>query len=564
MDKELTSVVIVDDDDAVRESLRKTLDWPALGYRIAGIAEDGISGLELVEEFEPDIVISDILMPCMDGLTMLKEMKNRGHHPRIIILSGHDEFEYARAAINLSADAYLDKPVDREHLVETLNQTRERLENERRFSARVKDSLPLLRQAFLSRLFSGYYQELEAVREQADFLEMPLRDGPFLCIAARLDPLSPEIKKRDTLGKEFLKDAVLRLAAGALGDPPSLFPYDLGETSFMLLLEGEGAVSRDIPEISRRLEGLIHQARSRYKVPLTAGLSGFHRDAPGIAIAYQEALKALSCDHLFGTGRVISIEDINLGGSKNTWEMQRIVKGLALAVRVADMALVEEQLAYFSRQVLAGAGVPMVRIRMDAGAMAFALINEADSWLKQDRDREDARRAFNEGYEKIQQTGTVDEVVGALRTLAAAIINLIEGTRLCHHQTIIRRAAAYIETNYANNSLSLDRAAHASGVSQSHLSFLFKKKLNTSFHKYLTKIRIEKAISLLKENDFKTYEVADMVGYSNAQYFSVSFKKYTGFSPLQFRSGGPEPPEYSGVKPKEAEHEETLRLDPSH
>jgi two-component system response regulator YesN len=95
---------------------------------------------------------------------------------------------------------------------------------------------------------------------------------------------------------------------------------------------------------------------------------------------------------------------------------------------------------------------------------------------------------------------------------------------------------AYIESNYQNPSLSLDKTAASANVSQSHLSFLFKKKMQSSFHKYVTKIRIEKAMTLLRENDFRTYEVAEMVGYSNAQYFSVSFKKYTGTSPHQFQT----------------------------
>ncbi|MDR0720788.1 MAG: AraC family transcriptional regulator [Treponema sp.] len=205
-----------------------------------------------------------------------------------------------------------------------------------------------------------------------------------------------------------------------------------------------------------------------------------------------------------------------------------------MAVRVADTDLVNEQLGRFYQQVIDAVDVPMIRIKMDASAIAFVLINEADSWLKQGRTK--AHEAFNEAYSEIQALGTIEDIVKVLKNFSFTIINLIEDTRLFHHRTIIHKAMVFIETNYQNKELSLDQTARAAGVSQSHLSFLFKKKINSSFNKYLTRIRIEHAIQLLKENDFKTYEVADMVGYNNAQYFSVSFKKYTGVSPLQYRN----------------------------
>ncbi|GHT68209.1 hypothetical protein FACS1894110_15220 [Spirochaetia bacterium] len=535
MCKEFTTLIIVDDDDAIRESLKENIDWASLGYQVVGVAEDGISGIELAEEYEPDIIISDVLMPCMDGLTMLKELQDRGHHPRIIILSGHDEFEYARTAISLSVDAYINKPLDKKIFIETLNHTKERLENEHRFLAQIKNSLPLLRQAFFSKLFSGYYQRLEAIKEQADFLELEFREGPFLCVAAALDPLSPEIIKRGIPGKEFIKAAVIKLAEDMLHGYCSVFFYDLGEISFVLLLElNEKNLPENKTAVLQQLEELIPGARSRYKVPLTLGLSGFHRDISNISIAYQEALKALSCGHLFGTGRLISIQDINMNDNKGSWEMQQVARELAMAVRFADASLVNEQLSRFQQQVRAAIDVPMIRIKMDASAIAFALVNEADSWLKEGKT--EVHDAFNETYNKIQSLGTIDDILKALNNLAITIINLIEDTRLFHHQTILHKALAYLETNYQNKELSLAAVARAAGVSQSHLSFLFKKKINSSFHKYLTKIRIEHAIKLLKENDFKTYEVADMVGYSNAQYFSASFKKYTGSPPLQYRN----------------------------
>ncbi|MDR0487755.1 MAG: response regulator, partial [Treponema sp.] len=526
-------VVIVEDDDTTRTFLGEKIDWPSHGYELAGMAEDGIAGLELIDEIEPDIVITDIQMPCMDGLTMLKELKTRGHHPRTIILSAYDEFEYARKAISLSVDAYINKPLNETDLFEVLNQTRDRLENERRFYSQIRDSLPLLRQAFLSRLFTGYYRNAEAIAEQADYLEISLGKGPFLCVAARIDPLCPEIRKRGTPGKEFLKSSALKLATELLDNFCHTYSCDTDETGFALLLV-PNETENSIASIFRQLEELIHLSRIRINVPLTLGLSNAHNNSVSIAAAYHEALKALSCDHLFGTGRIISIQDINLRENNNSWEMQEAANELAKAVRLADINLADKQLDRLHHQIVTGADISMLRLRMDYGAIVFAIINEADSWLKEGRIS--AHEAFTGVYLEIQQLSTVEDIVKAIKKFTYTVIGLIEGTRLSHHQTILHRAIAYIESNYQNPALSLDKTAAAANVSQSHLSFLFKKKMQSSFHKYVTKIRIEKAIVLLKENDFRTYEVAEKVGYSNAQYFSVSFKKYTGVSPHQFQT----------------------------
>jgi two-component system response regulator YesN len=536
MPKEYTSVVIVDDDETIRESLRQNTDWEGHGYQIAGTAYDGISGLELIEEVQPDVIISDILMPSMDGLDMLKELRSRGYHQRIIILSGHEEFEYARKAIRLSVDAYLNKPIDNDILFETLNMTKEKLENERLFSARIKDSLPLLRQAFMARLFSGYYKDMETIREQCEVLELSFGGGPFFCVAVRLDPLSEAIKKRNFLGREFLKGSISKFFMDRLKEKFSVWIHDLEETCFVLLLTPGAAGDYENQNIlAEKLEELISFTKSQYKIPLAVGLSDPHKDILHVANSYQEALKALSCDHIFGTGRIISIRDLCLQDNGNTYETQKIAKDLSIAVRVADASMVSGQLSRFNSQVRSEPHISMIRIRMDASTMAFALINEADSWLKQDG--LEAHKAFNEAYGKIQTLGTVEDILEAVKDLAYKIIGLIEATRGFHHETVIHKALAYIETNYQDTSLSLKKTANAVGVSQSHLSFLFNKKINSSFHKCVTRIRIEHAITLLRgENDFKTYEIADLAGYSNAQYFSVSFKKYTGLTPLQFRN----------------------------
>jgi two-component system response regulator YesN len=224
--------------------------------------------------------------------------------------------------------------------------------------------------------------------------------------------------------------------------------------------------------------------------------------------------------------------------NKQSWEMQNVVNELSRAIRVADNNLADEQLTWLQNQLTQGTAIPMIQTRMDCGTMAFTILSEAVSWLKEGRPK--AHEAFSNVYTMIQQLGTIEELIKALKNFASVIIGLVEETRQAHHQTILHKAMAYIETHYNDPALSLERTASAANVSQSHLSFLFKKKTQSSFHKHVTKTRIERAMALLKENDFRTYEVAEMVGYSNAQYFSVSFKKYTGISPLQFKNKAPD------------------------
>ncbi|MDR2542189.1 MAG: response regulator, partial [Treponema sp.] len=340
MAKENITVIIVEDDITTRKYFKENIDWAGGGYTLIGLADDGIAGLELIEETDPDIVITDIQMPCMDGLTMLKELKVKGIHPRIIILSAHDEFEYAKAAINLSVDAYINKPVDEAALFEVLDQSKYKLENERRISSQAKDSLPLLRQSFLSQLLLGYYRDANVIKERADYLEISLGEGPFLCVAARFDPSSPEVKKRDAQGREFLKTSIFNIIKNAMEGICQVYFCDTGDTSFALLFT---LTKKNTAEaaLARELEGVIHISRNRTKVPLTLALSNLHNKTVSIAAGYQEALKALSCDHVLGTDRIISIQDINMEKNKQSWEMQNVVNELSRAIRVADNNLAD-------------------------------------------------------------------------------------------------------------------------------------------------------------------------------------------------------------------------------
>jgi two-component system response regulator YesN len=217
MEKDITTILVVDDDSAVRESFEKNMGLEEAGYRLIGTAEDGISGLELIEAHNPSIVITDIKMPCMDGLAMIEEIKKREYHPRIIILSGYEDFEYARKAVNLSVDAYLEKPIEMYNLINILNLTKEKAEREKSFLVRFEESIPLLRQIFLSQLFYGYYKDIDFIRDKINLLRLSIKEGPFLCAAVNIQRLDNG-SKSSRFGIELYKDIIINIFTDTLKD----------------------------------------------------------------------------------------------------------------------------------------------------------------------------------------------------------------------------------------------------------------------------------------------------------------------------------------------------------
>ena len=197
-------VIIADDEPVIRRGLRETIEWDALGLEIAGEAADGTEALELIREIRPEILITDIRMPEMDGIQLIREVRELEMNVKITILSGYSDYDYLKAAIRLGVDNYLLKPIDNDELIANLRNTVSEIEKEAAASLQIRQGTNLLRSNTLRRLVAGYISQ-EELREKAEFLHIPLDAAHYLCAVCSMSQQIPVERRNSSSGISLQK-----------------------------------------------------------------------------------------------------------------------------------------------------------------------------------------------------------------------------------------------------------------------------------------------------------------------------------------------------------------------
>ena len=241
-------VIIVDDEPIIRKGLRETIEWDSLGLEVAGEAANGFEALRLVRSIRPEVLITDIRMPEMDGLALIREVRKLDFDVKITILSGYSDYDYLKAAIKLGVDNYLLKPIDNDELISNLKNAVSEIEKEAIVDLRNRQGSELLRTNTLRRLVTGNISP-EELREKADFLDIPFTAEACLC-AVIAEGSQASVPLRESLGQDDI-EALTRMIPGA-----STIAFNDSEGNLVLLIALDSALY-DRKMIQTALEGIV-------------------------------------------------------------------------------------------------------------------------------------------------------------------------------------------------------------------------------------------------------------------------------------------------------------------
>ncbi len=535
----MIDLLLVDDEAIIREGLRDLFDWNALGFRIVGEAEDGERALELTDTLHPDAIITDIRMPFIDGLQLLDILRGRGSDIPVVIISGHDDFQFAQEAVELDAYAYILKPIDADKLKLILRNMREEIERREAGERRAAELRDLSRELLLFKLISRKSAELPEGRAL-------FGDGEALHVAAAaLSLAGAEGGSRQVDSRTFGKYAELfmeRLRAWVAG---SLFrggdPQQAGRGAELLRYSAERmalCVWDDRADVGERLEAVLRETLTgladeegplREWVPV-AGLGGTRRGLSGLYESWKEAEQALDYRIVHPELRFVRHQEAAAA------ELPFALKGEAAAVLEALSAHDGPALATAlgrSRNALASRG--------EDGRVQFQLLF---SMLFMDALRlcethgisvEEVFADPAETFKGVLEAQGLERKFHALETLLGTLMEHLSvraGSRL---DLLLRKAKDYIDANFHRKNLSLEDAAAAANMSGNYFSGKFKEIYGENYIEYLTRVRVEKAKALLADTDLLIYEAGEAVGYENQTYFSTVFKRLTGHSPSEYR-----------------------------
>ncbi|HEX2926692.1 MAG TPA: response regulator, partial [Ruminiclostridium sp.] len=527
-------VFLVDDEIIVRQGIRNCIIWEKTDFVLSGEAPDGEFALPLIQEIKPDILITDIKMPFMDGLQLSQIIRKNMPWVKIIILSGHDEFSFAREAIRIGVTEYLLKPATSEDLFESLKKVAAQIENEkkeRENAEKVKKLLaqntPLFRDKFLNELLLGMISPVEVI-DNCDSLNINIISKYYIVEIVEL-----EITKKDFTGVEYseiLKSEALIDNVVKENNEVIKFRRILGE--IVLIIKGNNA--GDIEETAYGLaQSLKYEVERKTSCAIGISIGSVRERIQGISQSYKEADEIRNYRYIYGKSKILGINDVksNIGGKKEFIKINKndVYDFLKCGLKSDIRCFVDRYLHNLS-EVEMKSLIFIYYLFLDMVLNAARFINELGGEVEQIIPWVVNLENFVTGIDSIEKFGELTE--DTLNKVFEFRDSRVEKK----YDIIINKAKGYIHNNFSNPGISLNSVASFVNVSPSHFSTLFSQETGENFIEYLTKVRVKKAMELLKTTSLKSAEIAYNVGYNDPHYFCYIFKKALGITPKEYRN----------------------------
>lgn len=534
--------VIIDDEPIIRKGIRSVLNWEQLGCTICGEAGDGQQGSELIERIRPDIIITDIKMPQVDGLTMIRNTRHLVPNSRIIILTGFRDFDYAYQAIKLEAFDFILKPTRIEQLYDVVRRAVQSLKEQstsdieaQRMKELYEKNLPVIRERYLYNLLTGVTAEV--LPEEIEQLRLYI--DRFVLVVAESETRQDSDDLQEEGAGTLARYGIASAFEETFADLCKVQPVSINSRrmAFILLFEQNQMLGQSVRECCSALQQVVQQC---FGFTLSLAVSHEGHGMEELRERFHECCDALAHKFYMGQNALIFCDEVAEGKSDDhrLYELRSRIFELvkagdadgasACAHEMLDcinsMGLTDKE---FIRKFYFDTITVVNTIRTSA-----ILANDAP--VPQNVGEENLFQMIERCDSTTDLNGLLESIV---RRAAAKIAEYSAGSM----KLLLRHAVDYLNQNYAKP-ITLGEVAAEVYASPSYISRLFKKELGVNFVDYLNEIRISRAKDLLGSAEYKAYEIADLVGIPNPHYFSKLFKRYVGMTPSEYRELLGKPP----------------------
>ncbi|MBR4707011.1 MAG: response regulator [Pseudobutyrivibrio sp.] len=527
------SVFLVEDEIVIRDGLKVSFPWEQYGFAYVGDAADGEVALPLIRQAKPDVLITDIRMPFMDGISLSKLIKKELPNTRIIIISGFDDFSYAREAISIGVDDYLLKPITKDKLGEVMAEAKSKLdkENERdkyleQFKAESQEYEEFARVRFFNQLVSGTMSVSE-VYEKSEELGLAL-DAPFYnLVLLDFTPMTG-VATAPVYSKHMARLSEQLMQYLKCCREYIVFHWSMD--TYAIIVKGDEATIEThthnlIENIERRC--MVYDDEINWYLAESGRITRFSE----FAKACQIANKRLSCRYMNPTGHIFTDEDIEalntISDESNTTIDQRLVR---LFLENAEISEIDGFLENIVNRQTKNALVSSLFCRYFAMTMYMCVCD----YLK--KLGADADKCLESDIRLKLETVNSDTVIPLVASMFAAAISKRKNEVGKQSRSQLTEAVRYIDEHFTDPGLSLNEVAKEVDMSPSYLSAMFSRENKTTLVEYITLKRMEQARKLLFTTNEKASAIAEQVGYKDPHYFSYIFKKTYGLTPKEYRS----------------------------
>ena len=537
---------LVEDEVVIREMIKKMIPWEQYGFELAGEAADGEMALPLILKSKPDLLITNIKMPFMDGLTLCRLVKKELPDIRIVILSGYDDFNYAKQAISIGVEDYLLKPITKNAFIERLEEIHNRYEHEKT-QREYYEKFRLEMQEYEKNASRDFFETL--VRADSDLAELYRRaDKLNLDIVAEAYNIlifTPDTSEGNYNSYEACSDWEAevqdKINTYFLNHPVAiLFRHQV--FSYAILVKGQkDTIEKNTEECVKAIQDIMDQTERRTDWFIAVGKSADRLSMLGHS--YRTAVRANSFRYLYD-GHILDYQSLeaqkeNPSDSRREDSVQlRNVNINALNPAILQKFLssgLAEEVDDFIRDYFNAIGQEPMGSLVFRNYVVLNVRFSVLSFLKK-LGCDDSEISGQEMENIMDETGkTIEAAVAYCGKILKKAIALRDENAGDQNRSVLKLAVDFIDHNYMDEEISLNKAAHVANVSANHFSALFSQNMGQTFTEYLTDLRMSKAKELLRCTAMRSSEIAGEVGYKDAHYFSYLFKKTQGMTPSEYR-----------------------------
>jgi len=527
-------VILVDDEVLTREAISQNVPWNDIGFTLIGAAENGREAVNLVEREHPDLVLTDICMPVMDGIALSGYLYENHPDTKVVIISGYDDFEYAKQAIEFGVSNYILKPITSCELMEELEKIRlkiERaLEKKREFEkiqTKFVRSVPTLRNHFLIRLVEGTYgkNDIEAQMSQLEINPVGRRQA---VVRLEVEDAREFLKQYPKTGDELIEFAVANIAEEiAAGNSHIVFYKDETNAShFIFAADSDKALRERIQAVCQKMiDAIWEYMHTRVCALIGDSVTG----AANWKRSYQSVLNAREYKFLLEGHDLIYGKDMMYTRETDNLKLMHRADKLVLMIKLNQIEEIKCETAQIF-QCLRASGKEKKELMIMIQNLVLSILISLEDQIS-DHLKGDGKSAF---IIQLLESSHLSNIEMRFLEFCTGLSGDIAVKRENPSAKQAIRAMDYIENNFMNVNISLNMVCEYLCVSTSYFSALFKNATGETFIEALTRIRIEKAKDFLESSDMKNYEVALAVGYQDPHYFSSIFKKRIGMTPTEY------------------------------
>lgn len=529
------SILIVDDDPSDREGIHDLIDWESLGIHVAGIAENGMDGCSKALELKPDIILTDVAMPLMDGLRMAEYIKHELPETRFVFMSCFDEFNYIKEAMDLHAYAYVLKPINLKELTRAIENVANLKQSEvdrdktmRDLKLQLEASRPALREQFFRDLLYGRLQSMQEISEYMKFLRINCRDKSYCVVFIQIDNYDltfPNI----SIDQKFLHVySIKNVAESILMKEYDGYSIVHNNTSLAVIVKTDMKTGEEMFDTVLEVLGNFKEhVNKKLNLQITMGVSDFTHSLQDIPKLFEKAEYAVKSKFYSTGNRIILASEVKGADTPLKYDLQCLRTELGV---ILEQGSDHDIIHFVDRYYQSETGMPEPYVK----SLSFSIINIVQTVLLEKN--ESFGSIFDNEvsmYIKLSKFETILDIRQWMINILDAVRQYLNSQGNNRFKRIVEDIKTVVDKNFSEIS-NMDQIVKPLYISASYANSIFKQHTGSTIFDYLLYKRMETAKKMLMDPSYKIYEIAEKVGYKDKSYFSSIFKEYTGLTPKQY------------------------------